>query len=458
MRRVALSVLTLAPLLAAQLPPIPAAGAAALASALDRYFAADAARQATFAFDGDLDAELATAAGDARLRPIVFAAWQRAELAALRADHDQNVVRAGGRDSPFTVRQVGERPAGGFALVIAMHGGGGVPKAVNDAQWRHMQIYYRDHPEAGGYLYCALRAPTDDWNGFYTDSFYPLLERLIRQFVVCSDVNPDRVIAIGYSHGGYGAFAVGPKLPHRFAAVHASASAPTDGETSPVGLHTLPFSFMVGGNDTDYGRRGRCEAFDALLTGCKQRHPGRYPSTFTLVEGNGHTGLPDRDLLALLVPKVRDALPRHLLWDPTDRVVQDHYWLHVSAPRQGYKVQARLDGQVLSCQAYDSTALARLFGTPASDRATVARELAVPGIEAWLDARLADLTQPLDLAISVPVDLEIELEGSASARGGPVCELRTRTMQPAPSLRTLCATMQQRGDPQLAASWIVELR
>ena len=36
-----------------------------------------------------------------------------------------------------------------------------------------MQIYYRDHPEAGGYLYVALRAPNDAWNGFYDVYVYP---------------------------------------------------------------------------------------------------------------------------------------------------------------------------------------------------------------------------------------------------------------------------------------------
>src|SRR5204862_6888656 len=158
----------------------------------------------------NLDAELRTKDGDARLRALAFAAFRDAEQKTLREDFASNRVRAGDKESAYVSKQVGQRPAGGWPLVIAMHGGGGAPKAVNDQQWRHMQIYYEDHPEAGGYLYCALRAPTDEWNGFYTDYFYPPLERLIRQFVVCGDVDPDRVIAIGYSHGGYGAFALGP--------------------------------------------------------------------------------------------------------------------------------------------------------------------------------------------------------------------------------------------------------
>ena len=65
-----------------------------------------------------------------------------------------------------------------------MHGGGGVPKDVNDQQWHKMfEQYYKDHPEAGGYIYLALRAPDDVWNGFYDDAICPMVERLIRQFV-----------------------------------------------------------------------------------------------------------------------------------------------------------------------------------------------------------------------------------------------------------------------------------
>ena len=386
---------------------------AALAAQLDRFFAADGAAQAKFAFDRNLDAELRTEAGDARLRRLAFEAYKRAERERLAADHDARRVRAGDKESPFTIKEVGNKPGTGWALVIAMHGGGGVPKRVNDSQWEHMQVYYKDHPEVGGYLYCALRAPTDEWNGFYTDYFYPLIEQLIRQCVVCADVDPDRVIALGYSHGGYGAFAVGPKLPHRFAAVHASAAAPTAGQSLPTGLHTLPFSFMVGDRDTAYGRRARCEEFAQLLGELKQSFLGRYPTKFTLVEDNGHTGLPDRDLLAELLPHVRVALPNAVFWEPSDGVVRDHYWLRVPEPKRGQRIEAVVDRNSVRM---------RLAG--------------VTALEVWLDARLCDLTQPIDVITGGGEPLHVE---------------------PQPTLRTLCATMQDRGDPVLAASVIVEV-
>ena len=195
--------------------------------------------------------------------------------------------------------------------------------------------------------------------------------------------------------------------------MHSSAAAPTDGESSPVGLHTLPVSFMVGGRDNAYGRRERCEKFEGLLAELEKANPGQYPTTFTLVESNGHTGLPDRDLVAQLVGKVRTVLPRVLYWEPTDGVVVDHYWLRVGEPKKGQRLEGRLDGQKL---------------------VVTTREV-VAG-EAWLDARLCDLTKGLTIEVDGVVRIE----------------------KPAPSLRVLCTTMRERGDPGLAATWILALR
>ena len=150
-------------------------------------------------------------------------------------------------------------------------------EGVNDQQWRSMfERYYKPHPEAGGYVYLALRAPNDEWNGFYDDAICPLVERLIRQFVLFGDVNPDRVYILGASHGGYGAFVIGPKMPDRFAAVHASAAAATPGETRGENLRDVRFTVMVGEKDTAYGRADRCRDFVKELAGWKSRYGG-YP-------------------------------------------------------------------------------------------------------------------------------------------------------------------------------------
>jgi len=200
------------------------------------------------------------------VRKLVWKEYLQSPVGRIRkSDFESNQVSFEQHVSPYAIKEVGQRPSAGWPLVIAMHGGGGAPQKVNDSQWEHMQVYYKDQRELTGYKYLALRAPNNTWNGFYDDYVYPLIENLIQQCLVFADVDPNKVFLIGYSHGGYGAFAIGPKIPYRFAAVHASAAAPTDGQTSAKTLRNTRFSFMVGEKDNAYGRRERCEKFAMQL-------------------------------------------------------------------------------------------------------------------------------------------------------------------------------------------------
>ncbi|MFK7960289.1 MAG: transglutaminase domain-containing protein [Phycisphaerales bacterium] len=343
--------------------------------------------------------------------------WQRFRAAprheSLREEMAANRADAGNKTSPYVVRTVGERPAGGWPLVIAMHGGGGTTTEFNDSQWRHMQIYYRDQPQAGGYKYLALRAPTDEWNGFYTDYMYPVMARLIEQFLVHGDVDPNRVYAIGYSHGGYGAYAIGPVMPDRFGAVHASAAAATDGVTRIENLMATRFTAMIGELDTAYGRVVRNRAFAAraaeLAAEVAGEGDGLYPIEVREIEGNGHGGLPDRDILPELLTWQRTPMPARIRWHPSTSVITRFFWLADDAAGRGRTIDA-------SCA--DNRVMLDVAGP----------ETMTVGLR--LDHRLVDVTQPLAVDAfgkSFTVDLQ-------------------------PSLRTLAATMAERGDPALATS------
>ncbi len=331
-----------------------------------------------------------------------------------RADFDARRVRAGGKESPYTLKQVGEQPAGGWPLFIAMHGGGGVPKHVNDGQWEHMQIYYKDHPEVGGYLYLALRAPTDEWNGFYTGYMYPVIDALIRQQLLFSEVDPDKVFLMGYSHGGYGAFAIGQVMPDRFAAVHASAAAPTPGQGSPRNLRNTVFTHMVGEKDTAYGRAERNQEFAAEIEALKQAHPGAYPVSFEWQPGYGHGGLPDRDKIPSMYPAVRNPAPRQLDWVVTVPEIRDHFWLHLEDPAPGMELTASLEDNVL-----------RIAG------------VGVDEVELRLSSRLVNVGRPLKVLVG----------GSEEAT-----EHRLQ-----PRAATLCRTLLARGNPAGASPVTVRL-
>lgn len=366
-----------------------------------------------------LDAALARGLADpdrsASIRRQIWEAYRDSDLhAETLEDLRANRVRHGGHESPYTIKTVGERPAEGWPLIIAMHGGGGTTQEFNDSQWRHMQVYYKDQLDlAGGYKYIALRAPNNTWNGFYDNYVYPLIEKLINQHLLYSDIDPDKVYAIGYSHGGYGAFAIGPKIPDRFAAVHSSAAAPTDGETSVVGLHTLRFTYMTGSRDTAYGRADRCQAFAKLYEAAQQEHPGAYPVEMMWIEGNGHGGLPDRDFIRQLYPYTRRSAPSAVQWELTDPVVRHHYWLQVDTPGKGQRIDAALAGNAVEIRSKN-------------------RE------------QIALLLQPSQVDVSRP--LTVNWNGEASSH--------TLT----PSLRTLCETLLERGDPELMALIRVDLK
>ncbi|MFM1768115.1 MAG: hypothetical protein RJA22_644 [Verrucomicrobiota bacterium] len=387
----------------------PARGAvgeeAALRQALGEYFAAPPDRQATWEFAANLQALLRR--DEAAVRRAAWEAYRQAPLhAAMEADYRSNRVTFEKHVSPYTVKTVGTRPTNGWALFIAMHGGGGAPKALNDSQWRHMQIYYKDQPQSGGYLYLALRAPNDTWNGFYDVYVYPLVANLIRQFLLFGDVDPDKVFIMGYSHGGYGAYAIGPKMPDRFAAIHASAAAATDGESTPKTLRTTPFTVMVGEKDTAFGRYERNRKFASAVAALRGDRTDIYPVKVEIIANNGHTGLPDRNKIKDLYPATRNPAPREVTWLQTDKVIRDFFWLRCPDPAKKQEFNA-------SCR---------------DNLVTVTTTTNVASATVFLDGRLIDFGRPVRL----------EYNGQSS----------THTLQP--DLRVLCATLQERGDPQLA--------
>ncbi len=378
---------------------------AGLAKAMGEFFTASAQKQARWRFSARLERLLRD--NEPAVRRAMWEAYCKAPIHdAARSDFDAKQVRYEKFLSPYTVKTVGVQPQKGWALFIAMHGGGGTAKAVNDSQWKIMQRYYRDHPEAGGYLYVALRAPNDTWNGFYDDYVYPLIDNLVRQFALFGGVDVNKVFIMGYSHGGYGAFAIGPKEPDLFAAIHASAAAPTDGETTGKTLRNTIFTCMVGEKDTAYDRITRDIKFRSAIEELRGRRADIYPVTVKIIPGNGHTGLPDRDMIAEMYPAVRNPVPRDLTWLMTDSVISNFFWLRAEAPAKKTEIDA-------SC--HDNHIVVTMTGN--AGKAGV-----------LLDSRLIDFSQPVTL----------EVNGKSTVQ----------TVHP--SLRTLCQTLAERGDPELA--------
>ncbi len=377
----------------------------ALRAELNAWFQARAAGETIPRFSGSSERSLLK--NEESVRNLAWEAYaSQPSHATMRQDFDLRRVQSGSQVSPYTLKTIGVRPPSGWPLFIAMHGGGGVPREVNDSQWKIMQSYYHNHPEVGGYRYLALRAPNDTWNGFYDDYVYPLIDRLVQQSILFGDVDPNKVFIMGYSHGGYGAFAIGPKMPDRFAAIHASAAAPTDGLIAPETLRNTRFTYMIGENDTAYGRLERCQKFNTSVGALKGSRLDVFPVLMEFKPGQGHGGLPDRDKIVEMYPAIRQPVPEELSWKMTDKVIHDFFWLHADQPAAGQSVHATLRQNQLEIQT---------SGTEAP-------------IRVYLDERTTDLSKPVQLTLN-----------------GTQRKLRCK-----PSLQTLCETLARRGDPYLA--------
>jgi predicted esterase len=384
-----------------------------ITKAAHAFFTASAAEQGQWKFDGALDDLLEHQ--ETAVRRAVWQAYQSAPIhEAQKKDFEQNQVRYEKHLSPYTVKKVGKRPTHGWPLFIAMHGGGGVPKKVNDSQWEVMKRYYKDQDSVDGYLYLALRAPNDTWNGFYDTYMPPLVSNLIRQFLLVGDIDSNKVYLLGYSHGGYGAFFIGPKIPDHFAAVHSSAAARTDGTIAAKNLRNTRFTYMIGELDNQYGRRERCEKFQKEIQVLQKESPEDFPVVMEFIEKHGHGGLPDRDKIKDMYAFTRNPVPRRLSWGLTDQVIRHFFWLSVPEPSKGQDIDAVL--------VRDNTV-----------RITTDQ---VKEFDLCFDSRLVDFERPV----------RVELDG------------QSQILDPRHRLLTLCQSLLERGDPELAFSCRVRLR
>jgi hypothetical protein len=108
-----------------------------------------------------------------------------------------------------------------------------------------------------------------------------------------------------------------------------------------------------------------------------------------------------------MVPFTRNPVPRRLSWDLTDGVITHFFWLAVAAPGKGQSLQASVQDNVVEI----TTTQVKEF-------------------DLYLDSRLVSLAKPL----------RVSVDG------------KSQTVDASPQMRTLCATMRERGDPQLASS------
>lgn len=159
-------------------------------------------------------------------------------------------IKYGNKVMRFSKEKRGAPGPHGYPLYIALHGGGSAPPSLNDSQWNHMKIYYRDSVDNG--IYVATRGVTDTWNLHFVNESYPLYDHLIADLIALENVDPNQVYLTGFSAGGDGVYQITPRMTDRWAAANMSA-----GHNNWIrfdNLYNLPLLLQVGANDGAYSR------------------------------------------------------------------------------------------------------------------------------------------------------------------------------------------------------------
>jgi poly(3-hydroxybutyrate) depolymerase len=281
------------------------------------------------------------------VRRSAWAAYEKAEREGRAKEIASGVVNAGGTSMRFFHVVRGEKPEHGRSLYISMHGGGGAPAQVNDQQWENQKALYT--PPEG--VYVAPRAPGNTWDLWHQAHIDPLFDRLIADFVVAGEVDPNRVYLLGYSAGGDGVFQLAPRMADRFAAAAMMAGHPN--ETKPDGLRNLPFTIHMGEKDSAFKRNEIAAQWKVMLDDLERGErdagrPGAYPHEVVIHAGKGHwMDRNDRVALAWMARFSRELRPKRIVWLQDDVTDRRFYWLGNDAPKAGARVEVEREGQTI---------------------------------------------------------------------------------------------------------------
>lgn len=319
-------------------------------------------------------------------------------------------ITAAGVTMRFTEHTYGAAPKEGRSLWISMHGGGGTTAAVNDGQYRNQQRLY--DPEEG--IWVIPRAPNDAWNMWHESHIDALFDRIIENYILVHDVNPNRVYIVGYSAGGDGVYQLAPRMGDRFAAAAMMAGHPND--ASPLGLRNLPFAIFMGGKDGAYKRNEVAREWGTKLADLRASDPKGYEHWVQIYPETGHwMNRKDAEALPWMAKRTRNPWPSKVVWQQDDVTHSRSYWL--SLP-EGTAAQ----GQKITAEAADQTI-----------------RITAEGVKR-IDLRLSDALVDLDQPITVEVNGEIRHNG--------------RVERSADAIRR---SLTERADPATAATAILPL-
>ena len=181
---------------------------------------------------------------------------------------------------------IGNPGYSGYALFICLHGGGQGPASMNDGQWRDIIPF-----ESGGFqdgtIAVAPRGINNEWNLHFIDESYPAMTRLIEDYIIFRNVDPNRVYLMGFSAGGDGTYQLSERLPHLLAACSPQGGHPNG--VSTINICNLPTYFAAGEKDGAFKRNQVCIDYYRKVMGQNGKYLGKYIAKVEVVAGSGHS-------------------------------------------------------------------------------------------------------------------------------------------------------------------------
>jgi len=181
---------------------------------------------------------------------------------------------------------VGNAGYNGYALFICLHGGGQGSAQMNDSQWKDIIPF-----ESGGFrdgtIAVACRGITNTWNLHFVDESYPAITRLIEDYIIFRNVDPNRVYIMGFSAGGDGTYALSERLPHLLAACSPQGGHPNG--VSTINLCNCPIYMACGEKDGAFKRNEVCVEYYNKIMAQKGKYLGNYIAKVEIVGGSGHS-------------------------------------------------------------------------------------------------------------------------------------------------------------------------
>lgn len=249
----------------------------------------------------------------------------------------------------------GERPEKGYMIFIGMHGGGGCPKDVNDAQWEnHKWLYKEDMPD--GCIWIAPRAPEDAWNMWHLPYIDLMFEKLFEYLIIANIADPNKLYITGYSAGGDGTYRLGTRMADWLAGAAMCAGHP--GDTTLKNCRNIGFCLHVGGSDHAYDRASIARKLTDQISEFKnQDGSDGYHHFCQVYDGKGHwMDGQEGAVFPWLAQRTRNPYPHRIVWEQDcDVMKRRFYWIGVplEAAKRGKYLEAKRNGNVIDIYTVD---------------------------------------------------------------------------------------------------------